>query len=58
MMHFLSFIGLSVFNERRSSMIEQLKIQAEASLTDGFDRAHSHAADQTLEDANRTADLY
>ena len=37
-------------------MIEQLKIQAEASLTDRLDRAHSHAADQTLEDANRTAD--
>ena len=37
-------------------MIEQLKIQAEASLTDRLDRAHSHAADQTLEDANRPAD--
>ena len=38
-------------------MIEQLKIQAEASLTDRLDRAHSHVADQTLEDANRPADL-
>lgn len=37
-------------------MIEQLKIQAEASLTDRLDRAHSHAAAQTLEDAKRPAD--
>jgi hypothetical protein len=37
-------------------MIEQRKIQAEASHTDRLDRAHSHAADQSFEDANRPAD--
>jgi RNA polymerase primary sigma factor len=38
------------------TMIEQLKTQEEASLTDMLDRAHSHSAAQTLDDANISAD--
>jgi RNA polymerase primary sigma factor len=36
--------------------IEQLKIQEETSLTDMLDRAHSHSAAQTLNDASISAD--
>ena len=38
------------------TMIEQRKTQEEASLTDMLDRAHSHSAAQTLDDANIAAD--
>jgi len=38
------------------TMIEQLKTQEEASLTDMLDLAYSHSAAQTLDDANIAAD--
>ncbi len=38
------------------TMIEQLKTQEEASVTDMLDLAHSESAAQTLDDANKAAD--
>src|SRR5947207_10143812 len=53
-------MDLYVLKERRSSMsltmIEQLKTQEEASVTDMLDLAHSESAAQTLDDANKAAD--